>query len=121
MTCVTQRHRWARRRFEQFFQWFLERLIGVFVADNEILIEKVHASVAARAFVDFRNHLHAMKGSAASMGAERLTRVCNDLGKLSDAELRLQSPQLVKSLEEELAAAREALQRYLKSQRQSAV
>ena len=100
---------------------FLERLIGVFVADNEVLIEKVHASVAARAFVDFRNHLHAMKGSAASMGAERLTRVCNDLGKLSDAELRLRSPQLVKSLEEELAAAREALQRYLKSQRQSAV
>jgi two-component system sensor histidine kinase RpfC len=100
---------------------FLERLIGVFVADNEILIEKVHASIAARAFAEFRNHLHAMKGSAASMGAERLTRVCNDLGKLTDAELRLQSVQLVKSLEEELSAARDALERHLKSQRQSAV
>ncbi len=100
---------------------FLERLIGVFIADNEVLIDKVHASIAARTFGEFRNHLHAMKGSAASMGAERLTRVCNDLGKLSDAQLRLQSPQLVKSLEEELAAAREALERHLRSRRQSAV
>jgi two-component system sensor histidine kinase RpfC len=100
---------------------FLERLINVFVADNEVLIQKVQSSVAARDFTEFRNHLHAMKGSAASMGAERLTRVCNDQGKLSDAEMRLQSPQLVKALEQELDAARDALERHLHSQQQSAV
>ncbi len=100
---------------------FLERLINVFVDDNEVLIEKVQTSVSARNFTEFRNHLHAMKGSAASMGAERLTRICNDQGKLSDSELRLQSPQLVKSLEQELSAAREALQRHLQDQRRSAV
>jgi HPt (histidine-containing phosphotransfer) domain-containing protein len=81
----------------------------------------VQSSVAARNFVEFRNHLHAMKGSAASMGAERLTRICNDQGKLSDSELRLQSPQLVKSLEQELGAARGELERYLRAQQQSAV
>ena len=100
---------------------FLERLIGVFVADNDDLIQKVQSSVAARNFTEFRNHLHAMKGSAASMGAERLTRVCGDLGRLSDAELKLQSPQLIKSLEQELAAAREALERHLQDRRRSAV
>ncbi len=100
---------------------FLERLIGVFVADNDDLIQKVQSSVAARNFTEFRNHLHAMKGSAASMGAERLTRVCGDLGRLSDAELKLRSPQLIKSLEQELSAAREALERHLQDKLRSAV
>jgi two-component system sensor histidine kinase RpfC len=100
---------------------FLERLIKVFVDDNEVLMQKVQSAVAARNFVEFRNHLHAMKGSAASMGAERLTRICNDQGKLSDSELRLQSPQLVRSLEQELGAARGELERYLRTQQQSAV
>lgn len=100
---------------------FLERLIGVFVADNDLLIQKVQSALAARNFTEFRNHLHAMKGSAASMGAERLTRVCNDQGKLSDAELRLQSLQLVRAIEQELQSAREALERHLHERRRSAV
>jgi two-component system sensor histidine kinase RpfC len=100
---------------------FLERLIGVFLADNEVLIQKVQSSVAARNFIEFRNHLHAMKGSAASMGAERLTRICNDQGKLTDAQLRLQSLQVVKTLEHELTAAREALERHIREKRRSAV
>ena len=100
---------------------FLERLIGVFVADNDVLIQKVHTAVSARNFTEFRNHLHAMKGSAASMGAERLTRICSEQGKLSDAELRLQSLQLVRSIEQELEMARQALGRHLDARRQSAV
>ena len=100
---------------------FLERLIAVFVSDNEDLLRKIQASIAARNFIEVRNHLHAMKGSAASMGAERLTRVCNDQGKLTDAELRLQSTHVIKSLEQELDAARSALERHLRDRRQSAV
>ena len=100
---------------------FIERLIDVFVADNVILLQKVQASIVGRNYTEFRNHLHAMKGSAASMGAERLTRVCHDQGKLSDSELRLKSASLVKLLEQELAAAREALERHLQNKRQSAV
>ncbi len=100
---------------------FLERLIEVFVADNVVLLKKVQESIAVQNFTEFRNHLHAMKGSAASMGAERLTRICNDQGKYADAELRLKSLQLLKSLEQELSAAREALLRHLNEKRQSAV
>lgn len=100
---------------------FLERLIEVFVADNVILLQKVQDSIVARNFSEFRNHLHAMKGSAASMGAERLARICNDQGRLTDAELRLRSPSLAKSLEEELSGARAALERHLQEKRQSAV
>jgi hypothetical protein len=60
-----------------------------------------------------------MKGSSASMGTDRLTRLCSSLGSLSDAELRLQAPALQRSLEDELAAARMQLERYLQERRKS--
>ena len=60
-----------------------------------------------------------MKGSSASMGTERLTRLCTTLGASSDAELRLQGPRLLGSLSEELAAARGELERYVREKQQS--
>jgi hypothetical protein len=54
------------------------------------------------------------------MGTERLTRLCTSLGKYSDAELRLQGPGLLRSLSDELAAARSELDRYLREKQQSA-
>jgi HPt (histidine-containing phosphotransfer) domain-containing protein len=77
----------------------------------------MEASVAARNFGEFRAHLHAMKGSAASIGTERLTSLCSKLGKYSDAEMRLQSSSLVRSLSEEFAQGRSALERYIQEKR----
>ena len=61
-----------------------------------------------------------MKGSSASMGTDRLTRQCDTLGKHADAELRLQGPGILRSLTDELAAARGELERYLRERKQSA-
>jgi two-component system sensor histidine kinase RpfC len=98
---------------------FMDKLIGVFVADNATLIGKIESALAARNVAEFRSHLHAMKGSAASMGAERLTGCCKDMGRLSDAEVKLQIPALLKTLREELAVTRETLERYLQERRKS--
>ena len=98
---------------------FMDKLIGVFVADNITLMAKMEASLAARNVGEFRSHLHAMKGSAASMGAEHLTGYCKDVGRLSDAEVKLQIPALLKTLREELAATRESLERYLQDRKKS--
>lgn len=100
---------------------FLERLVGVFVADSLSLLAKMEASVAARNFGEFRAHLHAMKGSAASIGTERLTRLCASLGKYSDAELRLQATGLMRSLNDEFGLGRAALERYVQERRRSSV
>jgi hypothetical protein len=54
------------------------------------------------------------------MGTDRLTAVCGTFGGLSDAELRLQGPLLVRSLGEEFASARGELERYLRSRQRSA-
>ena len=98
---------------------FMDKLIGVFVADNVTLMSKIEAALGARNVSEFRSHLHAMKGSAASMGAERLTSCCKDMGRLSDAEVKLQIPALLKTLREELGATRESLERYLQERKKS--
>jgi two-component system sensor histidine kinase RpfC len=92
---------------------FVEKLIGVFLIDNGALLERVEKALAGRDYNEFRSLLHALKGSAASMGTDRLTAMCGNLGRLSDAELRLQAPALLRSLGEELAAARGELERYV--------
>ncbi|MBC7804370.1 MAG: response regulator [Candidatus Parcubacteria bacterium] len=99
---------------------FMDKLIGVFVADNVTLMAKMETSLAARNPAEFRSHLHAMKGSAASMGAERLTMFCKDIGRLSDSEVKLQIPKLLRTLREELAATRDSLERYLHERKKSA-
>jgi two-component system sensor histidine kinase RpfC len=96
---------------------FLERLVSVFVADSLSLLAKMESAVAARNFSEFRTHLHAMKGSAASIGTERLTRRCATLSRYSDAELRLQSASLMRSLNEEFETGRAALEHYVQEKR----
>ena len=99
---------------------FVEKLVGVFLTDNTALLQRMEQSIAARSYGDFRAHLHAMKGSSASMGTDRLTALCGRLGKLSDSELRLQGATLLRSVGEELTAARAELERYVSERRQSA-
>ncbi len=98
---------------------FVEKLMGVFVADNMALLSRMEQAISWRAYGDFRSHLHAMKGSSASMGTDRLTALCSRLGRLSDSEMRLQGPALLRSLNDELAAARAELEGYIREKRQS--
>jgi two-component system sensor histidine kinase RpfC len=99
---------------------FVEKLAGVFLADNSDLLGRIERSLGGRSYHEFRSLLHAMKGSSASMGTDRLTRLCGSMDKLSDAELRLQAPALLRTLSEELGAARTQLERYLQGRQSSA-
>jgi two-component system sensor histidine kinase RpfC len=100
---------------------FVEKLIRVFIADNSTLLNKVEQTLAGRNYHELRSLLHAMKGSSASMGTDRLTRLCTSYDKLSDAELRLQAPSLLRTLTEELGIVREQLERYVQERQSSAV
>jgi two-component system sensor histidine kinase RpfC len=99
---------------------FVERLMKVFLADNSALLGRIETALAARNYQDFRALVHATKGSSASMGTDRLTRLCDTLGKLSDAELRLQSPMWLASLRDEFATARAQLEAYVREKKSSA-
>jgi two-component system, sensor histidine kinase RpfC len=99
---------------------FVEKLIRVFLSDSAAILERIEKVLAGRDYHEFRSLVHAMKGSSASMGTDRLTHVCNNLGSLSDAELRLQAPALLRTLSDEVAAARGQLEHYLLERRKSA-
>jgi HPt (histidine-containing phosphotransfer) domain-containing protein len=98
---------------------FVEKLIRVFLSDNGTILERIEQVLAGRNYHEFRSLVHAMKGSSASMGTDRLTRLCTGLGKLSDAEIRLQAPSLQRTLREELEAARVEFESYLQQRRKS--
>jgi two-component system sensor histidine kinase RpfC len=98
---------------------FMENLIRVFITDSSAILARIEQVLAARDYHEFRSLVHAMKGSSASMGTERLTNLCASLGVLSDAEVRLQAPSLKRSLSEELGAARTQLEGYLHERRSS--
>jgi two-component system sensor histidine kinase RpfC len=98
---------------------FVEKLIRVFLADNAVILRRIEQVLAGRDYHEFRSLVHAMKGSSASMGTDRLTRLCTNLGSLSDAELRLKGLALQRTLSEELAAASGELEGYLQERRKS--
>jgi two-component system sensor histidine kinase RpfC len=99
---------------------FVEKLIGVFLADNTALLERVEQALAARNCHELRSLLHAMKGSSASMGTDRLTQLCTSLGRLTDGELRLQGPSVLRKLTDEMAGARGEFERYIRERHPSA-
>jgi two-component system sensor histidine kinase RpfC len=98
---------------------FVEKLIRVFIGDSSAILARMEQVLAARDYHEFRSLVHAMKGSSASMGTDRLTLLCGSLGGLSDAELRLQAPALQRTLADELGMARSQLERHLQERRKS--
>jgi two-component system sensor histidine kinase RpfC len=98
---------------------FIEKLIGVFLTESASTLERMEKALAGRDYREFRSLVHAMKGSAASIGTDRLTSLCSRLGSLSDAELRLQAPALHREFVQELGAARAHLERHLAERRRS--
>jgi HPt (histidine-containing phosphotransfer) domain-containing protein len=92
---------------------FIEKLVGVFLTDSAATLERMEKALVAHEHREFRSLVHALKGSSASMGTDRLTSLCSRLGSLSDAELRLQAPALQREFTQELVAARAQFERHL--------
>jgi two-component system sensor histidine kinase RpfC len=98
---------------------FMEKLIRVFIADSSAILARMEQVLAGRDYNEFRSLLHAMKGSSASIGTDRLTKLCSSLAELSEGQLRLQAPALQRSLAEEIGLARAQLEGYLLERRKS--
>jgi two-component system sensor histidine kinase RpfC len=100
---------------------FFEKVAGVFLSDIASILSRMEQAIGTRSYGEFRAHLHALKGSSASMGADRITRLCTLLGKHSDAELRLQGPGILRSLSDEIGTVTDELNRYLRERKKSAM
>jgi len=66
---------------------FLDELVGGFLRDSERSIDKMARAVADQDYPALREAIHALKGSAAELGAVRLLSICSELRALKPFEL----------------------------------
>ncbi|MGA8054442.1 MAG: response regulator, partial [Burkholderiales bacterium] len=92
---------------------FMERLIRVFIQENAELVRLIQEAATEKRFSELRAHLHALKGSAASIGTDRLAEVSAQTHALQEAQLRTRGTAWANSIAEEFETARLALVEYL--------
>jgi len=98
---------------------FVDRLVGTFISDHVEIVGRMERAAEISDHAEFRRLLHAMKGSAASLGAERLAELCGGLQRLTDIEMARRGD-LAESVRQEFDRARTALERYLEERRRTA-
>ena len=95
---------------------FLDKLVHMFLEDNATLLEDMRRAAESKRFDEVRALAHALKGSAGSVGLDRLTGLCHDLQGAQEGDLRMRSVAYIESIRKEFEAARGALLAYLKGQ-----
>ena len=80
-----------------------------FAQDAERLIAAVCKALNVKSFSDFREHVHALKGAAGSVGAKQLQAHCAALEKLNDSQLIVRATSIQDELRGTYQAARGAL------------
>ncbi len=92
---------------------FMQKLIDAFIKDSLHILARIDREPDKLSTGEFRLMLHALKGSVASVGADRLTQYCSRIGAMSDQEVHAQVRNLARGLREEFDAVRKALSNYL--------
>jgi two-component system, sensor histidine kinase RpfC len=96
---------------------FLSEIVNDFILDSEQVLGEIHQAAAAGDARAFRNSVHALRSSAANVGAVRLHRLCTALDARGPREASGEAPQLAR-LDEEFARYRTVIERYLAERRE---
>jgi two-component system sensor histidine kinase RpfC len=78
---------------------FLDKLLNGFVHDNRVMLDRLHRAVQAERSEEARQLLHAIKGSAVSVGAIALKDLCCHLEKIAGQGLPKDSGPMMAHLE----------------------
>jgi two-component system sensor histidine kinase RpfC len=92
---------------------FVVDLVAGFLADGEKLVAAMSASVAEADYKGFREQVHALKGSAGSIGAEALYEKCREVSQVAPRELPVKAERLLDEIGGSFAATRVALDDYV--------
>ena len=85
---------------------FMPELINGFFQDGEALLRQMEAAIALGQIEALRDLVHAMKGSAVTLGAEQLCNACVALNGQSTHELETSGTRTLKVLREQFQHAR---------------
>lgn len=92
---------------------FMTELVNGFVQDGETLLRQMEAAMNSGRLDDLKDLMHAMKGSAATLGTDRLFRTCVDVTSKANSELAANGARALRSVHDQFHQARVALQEYL--------
>jgi two-component system, sensor histidine kinase RpfC len=93
---------------------FMTELINGFIQDGEVLLGQMEASLQGGNHEDFKDLVHAMKGSAITLGAERLCRTCAGITAQTASEIDAGGVRVLRLVREQFQQARTSLLDYLK-------
>jgi two-component system sensor histidine kinase RpfC len=99
---------------------FVDGLLTGFVADNRLLIEKLEGLLLSMRFEEFKETLHAIKGSAVSIGAFSMRTTCQQFEKLTHTELKRDTRHVLQTMRQAFDELCQALDHYRKQRDQSA-
>jgi len=93
---------------------FIPELIHGFLSDAEQLLSDMEAAMRAKQYVDFKDLVHALKGSAGNVGAQTLYEICARAYDMTEEALRHETGSLMHDLVNQYEATRYELLAYLK-------
>jgi two-component system, sensor histidine kinase RpfC len=99
---------------------FMPELINGFIQDGEAVLRQMEAAIAAGQYEALRDLVHAMKGSAATLGAEQLCRTCVGMNGQTTSELEASGARVLKVVREQFEKASASLLDYLKKSQSAA-
>jgi two-component system, sensor histidine kinase RpfC len=99
---------------------FMPELVNGFIQDGEALLRQMEAAIAAKQYDILKDLVHAMKGSAVTLGADQLCKTCVGINAQTSSELEAGGPRVLKIVREHFQQARASLQEYLKKSQSAA-
>jgi two-component system sensor histidine kinase RpfC len=99
---------------------FMQELINGFVQDGEALLRQMEAAVVAEQYDALRDLVHAMKGSAVTLGAEQLCNTCAGINSQTPSEIAASGTRALKVVRDQFQQARGSLLEYLKKSQSAA-
>jgi HPt (histidine-containing phosphotransfer) domain-containing protein len=94
---------------------FVARLVQMFSDDSSRLLVNIEDSLLKEHHEEFKRHIHALKGSALNLGADRLVAHCSKIGVLNSRELKADSVALAAETRAVILQTQGALADYVRT------
>ncbi|HXZ54026.1 MAG TPA: ATP-binding protein [Burkholderiales bacterium] len=99
---------------------FMPELVNGFIQDGEALLRQMEAAIGAKQYDGLKDLVHAMKGSAVTLGADQLCKTCVGINAQTSSELEASAPRALKLVREHFQQTRASLLEYLRKSQSAA-
>ncbi|HEV7619451.1 MAG TPA: Hpt domain-containing protein, partial [Burkholderiaceae bacterium] len=99
---------------------FVDDLLSGFIEDNRRLVDQLEEALRSSQFEEFKEILHAIKGSAVSIGALSMRTACQRFEKMAHSELKRDTEEIINFVKSTFDRLCQAVDHYRKQRDQVA-